>query len=659
MNTKRFRYLNLQNRLMMLSKGICILAVFFLVPLSLQAQIFSNQVANPMSGDSKIISDTTKKKKNTDDRIRIFSYREELAEKTPLDTGINYLHRNPLLGNWIQDIGNLGLSAQQRFFQPDSDIAMMDGLSANRFYFLSRTNSPFYNTTRPYTSLYYRLGSQQEQMLELFHTQNINERWNVAIRYMKVGAPGFYKLQKSNNDHLAITSHYRSTNGHYDVKGTFFYNKMQQDENGGILNEDDLLNPAYNNKRLMPVHAQNIGGRQNNSSIKNYAREWEGQVTQTYYLKSMPVNDSMPNRGLAVQHELYAKQGVHRFRDYYPDSSFYGPLNIVSFSPGDSMYWVYRFRRVGTAFHIQGTWRMANQLWRIKGGLGVDQETPDNGDYSPSFTNTYWQAALNNLVYEQKAWHWQANIKQYVSGNTAGNTLLQARVGQGSKQQSLYAFVQQSLQTAPYTYTYLGSNYNVLQVDLKKISISNLGLEYQSRKYGIGVKAQYKLLANYVYRDSLWQPQQAEKTFGVWQVSIAQQHHVGSVYWENDIAFQQVDADAPLKLPRWLWRSNLSYRHQLFQKKLGFVAGLEAQWHSGFYANRYVPYVNDFVLQTQQKVANKPRFTAYVQLNVKRFRGSLSITDVQQTFWTNAMLYPNYAAPNLAIHFSLYWAFVN
>lgn len=659
MNTTHFRYLNLQDSLMMLLKGICILAIFFLVPLSLQAQIFSNQVANPMSGDSKIISDSTKKKKNADDRIRIFSYREELAEKTPLDTGINYLHRNPLLGNWIQDIGNLGLSAQQRFFQPDSDIAMLDGLSANRFYFLSRINSPFYNTTRPYTSLYYRLGSQQEQMLELFHTQNINERWNVAIRYMKVGAPGFYKLQKSNNDHLAITSHYRSTNGHYDVKGTFFYNKMQQDENGGILNEDDLLNPAYNNKRLMPVHAQNIGGRQNNSSIKNYAREWEGQVTQAYYLKSMPVNDSMPNRGLAFQHELYAKQGVHRFRDYYPDSSFYGPLNIASFSPGDSMYWVYRFRRVGTAFQIQGTWRMANQLWRIKGGLGVDQETPDNGAYSPSFTNTYWQAALNNLVYQQKAWHWQAKIKQYVSGNTAGNTLLYARVGQGSEQQSLYAFVQQSLQTAPYTYTYLASNYKVFQADWKKISTSNLGLEYQSRKYGIGVKAQYKLLANYLYRDSLWQPQQAEKTFGVWQASIAQQHHLGSVYWENDIAFQQVDADAPLKLPTWLWRSNLSYRHQLFQKKLGFVAGLEAQWHSGFYANRYVPYVNDFVLQTQQKVANKPRFTAYAQLNVKRFRGSLSITDVQQTFWTNAILYPNYAAPNLAIHFSLYWAFVN
>lgn len=638
---------------------VVLLLLSVLSSLSGAAQIFSNQVRDPMSGDSKIISDTTKKKKNADDRIRIFSYQEEPAEKTAIDTGINYLHRNPLLGTWVQDIGNLGLAAQSRYFQPDTSIAIADGLQASRFYYFNRNNTPFYNTTRPYTSLYYRLGSQQEQALELFHTQNIHERWNVAIRYMKVGSPGFYKLQKSNNDHLGITSHYRSKNNHYDLKATFFYNKVQHDENGGILDENDLLNPAYNNKRLMPVHAQNIGGRQNNSSIKNYSREWEGQVTQTYFLKAAETNDSLPNKGVALQHDLYTKQGLHRFRDYYPDSTFYGPLSVSLFAPADSLYWQYRFRRTGTSFQLQGTWMMAKQLWRIKGGWGIERETPDNGDFSPEFTNTYWQAALNNLVFTQKTWHWQANIKQYLSGNAAGNTWMQVRVGQSGKQQSLFAFAQQHIQSAPYTYTYLASNYNVTASDWKKVSTTKAGLEYALNNYGLKAQLHYTLLGNYVYRDSLWQPRQFDKAFGLWQANLMQSHHVRSIYFENDIAFQHVDATTPLKLPALLWRSNLSYRNKLFKQKLGLASGIEAFWHSSFYANNYVPYLFDFVLQTQQRVSNRPRFTIYTQIKVKRFRGSLSLTDVQQLVWPNAILYPRYAAPNVAMHFSLYWAFVN
>lgn len=623
------------------------------------AQIFSNQVKDPMSGDSKIISDTTKKKKNTDDRIRIFSYQDEPAEKNTLDTSINYLHRNPLLGTWIQDIGNLGLAAQQRFFCPDTTIAMMNGLSAFRFYHFNRNNTPFYNTTRPYTSLYYRLGSQQEQLLELFHTQNIHERWNVAIRYMKVGSPGFYKLQKSNNDHLGITSHYRSLNRHYDLKASFFYNKMQQDENGGILNEEDLLNPAYNNKRLMPVHAQNIGGRQNNSSIKNYAREWEGQLTQTYYFHVTAENDSLPNQGLALQNELYSQQGLHRFRDYYPDSSFYGPLAVASFSPGDSLNWVYRFRRTGTAFQLQGTWKMAKQLWRIKGGWGIEHETPDNGSFSPAFNNTYWQASLTNLAFATKAWQWQAHVKQYLSGNVAGNTWMNVRVGQTGKQQSLFAFAQQSIQQAPYTYSYLASNYAVLEHDWKSMSTTKIGLEYALLKFGLKTRLQYTLLGNYIFRDSTWQTRQMNQAFGVWQAHIIQSHHIGSIYFENDWAFQHVEANRPLKLPSLLWRANLSYRNKLFKQKLGFTSGVEVFWHSPYYANNYIPYLADFVLQMRQKVSNQPRFTAYAQIKVKRFRGSSSVSDIQQLIWPNAILFPTYAAPNLAIHFSLHWAFVN
>lgn len=628
--------------------------------LTARAQIFSNQVANPMSSEAKIISDSTGKKKTLDDRISIFTYTDQAVEKTPLDTSILYLHRNPLLVDWVQDIGNLGLPAQQRFFTPQHDAAIFDGLYSAQLYYFSAANNPFYSTTRPYTSLYYRLGSQQEQMLELFHTQNINDRWNVAIRYAKLGSPGFYKLQKSNNDHLAITSHYRSANGRYSLKTSLFYNKLQQDENGGILNEADLLKPAYSNKRLMPVHAVNVGGRQNNSSIKNYTRQMELRFLQSYALtKPVAGADTLPQSGLWLNNTVYTLQGFHRFRDYSPDSAFYSPLGVSTFAPGDSLFSEYLFRRTGTFFSLQGAWKMLQQTWQTEGGWGVERETPENAGYSPTFINTYLHAQLRNINLMPNAWRWQAQFKQYLSGNALGNMAVDVRITKGLEQQTIAVFAKQSLQTVPYTYTHFASNYAVWDANLKKQSFTQMGLQYSHAGLNTQATVQYQLLGNYTYRDSLWQVQQSPTALGLWQAKLAQTLHVKCFYWENEGVLQWVNNNAPLKLPRAMVRSNFSYRNRLFKNKLQVASGIEATWHSAFYANRYVPYVNDFVLQQQALVSNYPRVTAYVQFKVKRFRGSVTISDLQQLVVPNAILYPNYAAPNTALHFAFYWAFVN
>lgn len=624
------------------------------------AQIFSNQVANPMSSEAKIISDSTGKKKALDDGIVIFTYTDHPIEKTALDTSIFYLHRNPLLADWVQDIGNIGLPAQQRFFTPRTDPAVFDGLYSAHLYHFSAATNPFYNTTRPYTSLYYRLGSQQEQMLELFHTQNIHERWNVAIRYAKVGSPGFYKLQKSNNDHLAITSHYRSANGRYSMKTSLFYNKLQQDENGGIIDEADLLKPAYSNKRLMPVHAVNVGGRQNNSSIKNYTRQLELRLLQSYSLtKPVAGADTMPQTGLCLNNTVYTLQGFHWFRDYSPDSAFYAPLGVGSFALGDSLYSEYLFRRTGTFFSLQGAWNMLGQTWQTEGGWGVERETPENTGYSPSFINTYLQAQLRNINLMPNAWRWQAQFKQYLSGNALGNLALDVRITKGWEQQTIAVFAKQSVQTAPYTYTHFASNYAVWEADLKKQLFTQMGLHYTHAGLRTQATVQYHLIGNYTYRDSLWQVQQSPTAIGLWQAKLSQTLRLKSLYWENEAVLQWVNSEAPLKLPRAMLRSNLSYRNRLFKNKLEVATGVEALWHSAYYANRYVPYVNDFVLQQQAMVSNYPRVTAYVQLKVKRFRGSVSVSDLQQLVVPNAILYPNYAAPNRALHVAFYWAFVN
>lgn len=623
--------------------------------LTARAQIFSNQVANPFSGDSKIISDTSDKKKRLDDNIAIFSYSDHAPLYKGLDTSIDHLHRAPWAGAWLVDLGNLGNPAQNRWFTPDSNPAMASGFVAPTHYFFSAANQGYYNTTRPYTSLYYRLGSQQEQMLELFHTQNINERWNVAIRYAKVGSPGFYKLQKSNNDHLAITSHYVSANKRYDIKGQFFYNKLQQDEHGGIVDETQLGNPVFNNKRLLAVHAVNIGGRQNSSSIKNYYRQLDVQIAQEYFFTPRLTGDSVLNKGISLKHRLYTQQGFHRYRDYNPDTLFYAPLSVSSFLPADSVAVDYRFRRTGTALSVNGYWHLLGLPWHLEGGVGIEQETPDNAGFSPSFTNAYVFAAFNNITRNESDWRSQVQFKQYWQGNAAGNLLAEASVAK----RNIRFFGSRTQQAAPYAFSYYASNYDTMQANVNRQSVTTLGVQGSKPSWPLFVTLQYRAIGQWLYRDSLWQTRQYDGVMGLWQASLQHTLRVKKLYWENDVAFQYIKANLPLHLPRLLWRSNLSYRNKLFHRKLELATGVEATYHTAYLIDAYVPYLNSFVPQSTRSISNKPRAAVYAQVKVKRFRGSVSVSDLQQLVVPNTLLYPGYAAPNTAIHFAFHWAFVN
>ena len=54
--------------------------------------------------------------------------------------------------------------------------------------------------------MYYRVGSKQEQIIEVKHSRNINAHWNMTGSYRKAGSVGSYQLQRTNNDNIYLSS---------------------------------------------------------------------------------------------------------------------------------------------------------------------------------------------------------------------------------------------------------------------------------------------------------------------------------------------------------------------------------------------------------------------------------------------------------------------
>ncbi len=83
------------------------------------------------------------------------------------------------------------------------------------------------------------------------------------------------------------------------------------------------------------------------------------------------------------------------------------------------------------------------------------------------------------------------------------------------------------------------------------------------------------------------------------------------------------------------------------------------RYNSSYFANDYAPIFFGFVTQYENKINNIPEFTYFFNFNVKRFRASVALDQLQQIFTRNNINYPGYAAQNLALRFGLHWIFVN
>ena len=170
--------------------------IFLLFAKNASAQI-SNSRNNTILNTEKTIqiSDTSKKKIFNDNSV-ILSYTSFYSDiNQARDTGIeksNFIFKDIFL----VELGNFGNAQKSLKFHLQNEPQLQLGISKNVLnYFFLPEQALFYNTTKPFTQIFYSMASKQEQFIDVLHTQNINPRWNMAFRYRKINSLGFFQFQ--------------------------------------------------------------------------------------------------------------------------------------------------------------------------------------------------------------------------------------------------------------------------------------------------------------------------------------------------------------------------------------------------------------------------------------------------------------------------------
>lgn len=627
------------------------------------------------------------------------------------DTPIHNFQRKPFVQPWCQDLGNLGSPVNNLMFTPEMRVDPSLGYHVFDAYRFDADSAKFYNTNRPYSSFSYLLGSRLEQTASILHTQNVRPNWNVAVEYRKVNSPGFYKTQRNNHDNAILTSNYTSLDKHYRLMTAFAYNKEQHDENGGIINDSDLNNAAYGDRRTIATAYQNTSYSLTRSPVSNTDREFTfllkhgytwGNTDTTYNADSTEYSYQLTPR-FSISHIAEIKSEKHTYKDLSPDSARYANLFTQSFPLGGSYYQQgedsvlarQKWFKADNKILLNGFLGKEGHQLQFSAGAGISFDefitTPVGNIIKDSLPNHYFTYSTDRSTYVNNyltgelkkealadgQWNYGANARFYTTGTYAGNFILDASMGKTLKKLGggFNMGFQQMLGTAPYAYTNYENNYTNQTFDFNKESVTMVFATAESQKLHVWAGVRNYLMNNYIYLNAAEQPSQYATTFNLTQVWLRKVFRIGSFFLDNEVVYQQVPENAPVNVPIVMGKEQLTFERALFKNAIKIVTGVEARYNTAYHPAGYDAILNRFYYQDAKYVANTPELSVFLNFRIKRFRAFLMVDQVQQLFATNAILYtgipvinyggtgttytPVYSAPDVMLRFGFNWVMIN
>ena len=623
-------------------------------------------------------TDSLQKRDKSEDSIGIFYRLYNSLTIQNMDTSIADFYSKFILPYSNYHLGNLGNASKSYLFNPLQRGGWDAGFRAYEVYNYTLEQTPFYQTTKPYTELGYLLGGKGEQLIEILHTQNKTKQFNYSFAYRFSNAPGNLKNQQANLNNMRMTANFQSKRKRYASYWVMLSNKSASSENGGLANSaliDSLsLNNPYELETRLGISGASFRNPFNTyiatgSTYKEQNFVWK----QTYDIgqKDSLVKDTVTTYlfypRLRFQNEIKYQSNQFVFGDANPSELNYQQFFNYKLPVGNTMLFQDNWKRFTNEFSLVSFPEKTNPNQYLQIGLGYQ---------SLNFKDTLQTWSNNDIyglgVYKNKTknlrWDIQASGKLFLSGYHAGDYEAQFSLSRifNNKGDQLALWVQNSNRTP--SFNRLGiTAFPISKLStIDKENIIELGAMWDQKSQGLTASFQYKLIQNYQYFGSGYQPMVYNKVLSYLKGTVSNQIKLSRHWnWYNELTLQLVDPNAPLHLPVIFTRQRLAFEGNFF-KNLFLSTGLELIYHTSFQPDGYMPLSGQFYLQDQFTANNRPIANAFLNFRIKRFKGFIRMEQLNTLLATSNQLgtryhftAPNYLGTGTWLRVGIWWNFIN
>ena len=622
---------------------------------------------------------------NADSITIVFNYLDSMRN-TKFDSSIReYYDRFPIPYTY-HFLGNPGTAARSILFRPEGHAGWDPGFHAYDVYRFTINGARFFNTTRPYTELGYTLGSQSQQFIDLIHTQNFKPYWNASVQYRLLTSPGYFKNQRTAHNNYRLTSWYQSPNKRYNNYVILLGNKQEAAENGGLRNDEDYLsNPQYDRRFTIPVKIGNnvqftnnpFGGSSNIPFVGNRYGELNALLRQQYDFgrKDSIVTDStvipLFYPRVRFEHTVNYSKQEFEFRDERADSVYYATYyRDTTLTPGgsDTLSLLDKWRQLSNDFSIYQFPDAKNLQQFIKVGVQYQWLSGALKGGTETFSNLMAHGEYRNRTRNQK-WDMQALGQLWWAGFNAGD--YHARVSLqrllSTKLGSLQVGFENTNRSPSFVYDERSHFYLGESRSLNKENRTHFFGRIVNPALKLQLGADYYLVGNYLYFESMYQPAQYSSLFNVLMVHASKTFRVArNLNWYSEASLQQKAGNAPVNIPLFFTRNRLAFEGN-FYRNLHLSTGLELRYHTPYRMDNYSPALGQFTYQDSVRIDNRPDLSAYLHFRIRSFKAYARLENLNTMnvgpagfgFDRHNFAAPDYPYPGLVFRLSIFWSFVN
>ena len=574
-------------------------------------------------------------------RFTIWKIDERTGEKysaTPDTTLYNYQQTTVPDGASVAMgyLGTLGSPAISKLFFDRGEGSQFIFYDAYYLYSKDVRKQLFFNTRVPYARInYQRAGGNidKEERLETRFTMNFNRNLNLGFDLDFINSKGFYASQAVKHNNFAAYSNYQSDR--IEVHAYASQLSATNFENGGIADSRFITNPEQ--------IEQNFTSRDIPTRFKN---TWNKMKANQFYLSARynlgynePTLDPekkvfVPVASIILTSQL--KQQYRRFISYdtarvtLPDGNSAYAIdtlyrnNYYKSAPDDST----RFNTLKNTLAL--SMREGFRDW-VKFGLTVFVEhetrnfnlldTIGEGRYQHREQAT----TIGGILSKQQGKYLRFNAKADlgVLGYNLGEFRLEGNVETtldiAGKQANLSAeayiknlkpkFLEQQYHSK---YFWWNNDFS----DTRRVYVGGkLFIPFSNTTLSAGVEN----IQNLIYFNQNKLPFQESGNIQVVSARIDQFFKAGIFNWNNSVVYQTSSNKDAIPLPTLSAYSNLFLKTKIVDE-LTLQLGIDAHYHTEYYAPGYEAAILQFYNQGVKKIGNYPIVTGYANMHLKQIR---------------------------------------
>ncbi len=642
-----------------------------------------------------------------------FKHRDDLADSITisyknfdsltshsLDTTINDFGKNFSLPSGYVTIGGNGNAAYPVLFQPFTKPGWDPGFHAYDVYKFTLSNTRFFQTTRPYTSINFYQSSNKEQVIRLLHTQNIKPNWNAGFEYRLISNPGVFQNQNVKHNNYRFFTSYQGRRKRYAAQFVILGNKLISAENGGIADLSLLSDPTYKRRETIPVLLGNNSAKgpaffSSRIAAGNRYNDLDVYLSQRYDFgkkDSIMINDSTKEYlfypKFRLQHSAQFIQSTYKFADELPnfetaksDSVFFADYYNLTIKPNASdVSFMDQWQFISNDFSIRQFPETKNQYQYLEAGVRLENYKGDfTRVYIPSFIlivyplppvsrnyyNTVLHGAYKNKTRNQK-WDMELNGELYAAGFYAGDYKASASIQRylNPKWGTVRLFGENTSRSPSFVFQ-SNSAFNIDSTSLtKRENITILGFMANNPRFQLFVRN--ISIANYAYFTNFWDKVQYSGFINLTQGSLSTKNKItGHLNLYSDFILQLTAGKNPIHVPLFYTRQRIAFEGNFF-KNLNLSAGLDVSYNSPYKADNYSPVAGRFLPQDSITISNLPTVNAFFNFRIKSFTmflktENLNTAQIKKTleFTKNSFAAPRYPTPGFIFRMGIRWNMVN